>query len=495
MPMDWESSVAHGGNVAPAASSATVAIDEAFVSGAWGVGSGSGAHPNVVTRGTRRLVSSRDQIRCQFCDFPFNSSVSSAQHMARHHPGCGRQMDDVRCGGLLRDNYVLCPSCMIFYSNTVPAAAGTATTNATTTVSEAAAAAARRRGVPATAQRSCSISSSSGGGRERSSRKGKAAGYSITARAPLARARKGRKGSGAEAAAVGDAEAPDLLVVDWEDSETGDGDDDAVMPFDAIANLSAHEREVMSALGLSLRVEGFTLSPPCTFETLPGRASKDPLGQASVNADPNKSALRDTSGNLGGGGGGGGAASLTPSLPLWAQASRLRSRIDNVKALRRLDDLGRFQLAVAAVNVALERASARVQCGKTREAARLMAACGMGELPQLYSVLRIFEDADELTRGERTTSCNEVRRETAVADNVEVRRKALKAVVAADSASLGVLSFLCTRELMAFAGMAGGGEDIMPTQLTVMATELIVDILGNAEDTKGNDITGNDPRI
>ena len=479
-----QSSVTLAGNVALAAATGT--IDEAFISGAWGVGTGSGAHPNVVTRGTRRLIS-RDQIRCQFCEFPFNSSVSSAQHMARHHPGCGRQMDDVRCGGLLRDNYVLCPSCMIFYSNTVPAASATVT--ATTTVSEAAAAAARRRGVPATAQRSCSISSSSGG-RDRS-RRGKAAGYSITARA-----RKGRKGSSAEA--VADADAPDLLVVDWEDPDAGEDDEEVVTPCDL------QEREVISALGLALRVaransEGFTVTPPCTFVTLPGRASKDPLGQASVNADPNKSVIRDPSGNLGGGS----AVPLTPSLPLWVQASRLRSRNDNVKALRRLDDLGRFQLAVATVNVALERASARVQCGKTREAARLMAACGLGELPRLYSVLRTFEEVEELTRGERATC--DVRRETAIADSAEVRRNALKAIVAADSASLRVLSFLCTRELMAFDALdrrtsvlmeAGGGEDnIMPNQLTVVATELIVDILGNVEDADGNDLTGNNPRI
>lgn len=445
--------------------------DAAFISGAWGMGAGSGAHPNVVTRGTRRLVS-RDRIRCQFCEFPFNSSVSSAQHMARHHPGCGRQMDDVRCGGLLRDNYVLCPSCMIFYSNTVPAA--TAAVTATTTVSEAAAAAARRRGVPATAQRSCSISSSSGVGRDRSSKRGKTAGYSITARA-----KKGRKGSGAEGTG-GDADAPDLLVVDWEDPDALEAEDEAVTPVFDIARLSAAKREVMSALGLSLRV-----TPLSSFETLPGRASKDPLGQASVNTDPKNSALRgDTSGTLGGS-----AATFTPSLPLWVQASRLRSRNDNVKALRRLDDLGRFQLSVAAVNVALERASARVQCGKTREAARLMAACGLGELHRLYSVLRNLEDVEELTIGDRATTCDE----RAMADNVEVRRNALKAIVAADSASLRVLSFLCTRELMAY--WTRKGEDTMPTQLTVMATELIVDILGNAEETNGNDTTGNDPRI
>ena len=495
---DVSSSSEDGGSVQGSGSvalAANVAIDEAFVSGAWGVGTGSGTHPNVVTRGTRRLLS-RDQIRCQFCEFPFNSSVSSAQHMARHHPGCGRQMDDVRCGGLLRDNYVLCPSCMIFYSNTVPAAAASATVAAAMTVSEAAAAAARRRGVPATAQRSCSISSSVGGGRERSSRKGKAAaGYSITARA-----RKGRKGSIAEAGeGGGDADAPDLLVVDWDDLDAGDGEEDVVTPLEAcrsaiadLSNLSELESDVMSAIGLSRRVaransDGFIMTPPCTFETLPGRAGKDPLGQASVIADPRKSALGDTAGNLGGGGN---PVSLTPSLPLWVQASRLRSRSDNVKALRRLDDLGRFQLSVAAVNVALERASARVQCGKTREAARMMAACGMGELPQLYSVLRTLEDIEVLTGGERANACGNVRWDTAMVDSVEVQKNALKAIVVADPAALRVLSVLCTRELMAFVGMADGEGDFMPSHLTIMATEVIVDILGKAEASDGNDITG-----
>ena len=127
-------------------------VDEAFISGAWGVGVGSSAHPNVVTRGTRRFVE-RVQARCQFCDFQFSSTVSSAQHMARHHPGCGRQMDDVRCGGLLRDNYVLCSSCMNFYSHTAPAPSPTRTEVAAAT-SAAGSAAARRRGVLATAARS-----------------------------------------------------------------------------------------------------------------------------------------------------------------------------------------------------------------------------------------------------------------------------------------------------------------------------------------------------
>ena len=59
-----------------------------------------------------------------------------------------------------------------------------------------------------------------------------------------------------------------------------------------------------------------------------------------------------------------------------------------MRALRRLDSLGRFQLAAASVSVVLERASARVQCGRPREAARLLAACGLGDVPQLYAVLR-----------------------------------------------------------------------------------------------------------
>ena len=461
----------------------SVTVDEAFVSGAWGVGAGSAAHPNVVTRGTRRLVSRGDRARCQFCEFPFSSSVSSAQHMARNHPGCGRQMDDVRCGGLLRDNYVLCPSCMIFYSNTVPAAASVA---ATTAVSEAAAVAARRRGVPATAQRSCSISSSSGGGvRERASRRGKV-GYSITMR------RKGRKASGAEAAVV-DADAPDLLAVDWESPDVGEGDD--AYCYDAIAelsDLSPQDQATMFATCLSQDMivlrEVAACSGSFSFDTLKlhGSASKDPLGQASVNTDPSKSALRDKSGS------GDAASSAPPPHPLWAQASKLRSRSDNVKALRRLDDLGRFQLAMAAANVTLEAASARVQCGKPREAARLLAASGLGDVPQLYAVLRVLEEVEGMTaRGVRSTARDDVRREAVI----EVMRNALRAIVSADSAALGMLSFLVTQELMTFERMAAEGENILPHQLTVAATELIVDTLANSEDTNGNDITGKDTII
>ena len=470
------SSVALGGG-------GSVTVDEAFVSGAWGVGAGSSAHPNVVTRGTRRLVSRGDRPRCQFCDFPFSSSVSSAQHMARHHPGCGRQMDDVRCGGLLRDNYVLCPSCMIFYSNTVPAAAA-ASVAATTTVSEAAAAAARRRGVPATAQRSCSISSSSGGGvRERASRRGKV-GYSITMR------RKGRKASGAEAAVV-DADAPDLLAVDWESPDLGEGDD--AYCYSAIAELSGlspQDQATMYGTYLSQDMtvlhEVAACSGSFSFETLKllGSGSKDPLGQASVNADPSKSALSDKSGRSD-------AASSTPApQPLWAQASKLRSRNDNVKALRRLDDLGRFQLAMAAVDVTLEAASARVQCGRPREAARLLAASGLGDVPQLYAALRVLEEVEEMTGGTSSTARDDLRREA----KIEVRKNALRAIVSADSAALGMLSFLVIQELMTFERMAAEGENILPNQLTAAATELIVDTLGNREDTNGNDITGKNAR-
>ena len=460
----------------------SVTVDEAFVSGAWGVGAGSVAHPNVVTRGTRRLVSRGDRPRCQFCDFPFSSSVSSAQHMARNHPGCGRQMDDVRCGGLLRDNYVLCPSCMIFYSNTVPAAANAAASvAATATVSEAAAAAARRRGVPATAQRSCSISSSSGGGvRERTSRRGKV-GYSITMR------RKGRKASGAEAAVV-DADAPDLLAVDWESPDLGEGDDSYC--YNAIAELSGLSPQDQATMYANYLSQDMTVlhelaatSGSFSFETLKllGSSSKDPLGQATVNADPSKSALRDKSG-------GGDAASSAPAPhPLWAQASKLRSRCDNVRALRRLDDLGRFQLAVAAANVTLEAASARVQCGKPREAARLLAASGMGDVPQLYAVLGVLEEVE----GMRSTARDDVRREA----EIEVRKNALRAIVSADSAAhLGMLSFLVIQELVTFERMISEGENILPNQLSVAATELIVDALGNREDTNGNDITGKNAR-
>ena len=465
----------------------SVTVDEAFVSGAWGVGAGSVAHPNVVTRGTRRLVARGDRARCQFCEFPFSSSVSSAQHMARNHPGCGRQMDDVRCGGLLRDNYVLCPSCMIFYSNTVPAAANAAASvAATATVSEAAAAAARRRGVPATAQRSCSISSSSGGGvRERTSRRGKV-GYSITMR------RKTRKASGAEAAVV-DADAPDLLAVDWESPDLGEGDD--AYYYSAIAELSGlspQDQATMYGTYLSQDMtvlhEVAACSGSFSFETLKllGSGSKDQLGQASVNADPSKSALSDKSGRSD-------AASSTPApQPLWAQASKLRSRNDNVKALRRLDDLGRFQLAMAAVDVTLEAASARVQCGKPREAARLLAASGLGDVPQLYAVLGVLEEVEGMAdRGVRPTARDDVRREA----EIEVRKNALRAIVSADSAAhLGMLSFLVIQELVTFERMISEGENILPNQLTAAATELIVDTLGNREDTNGNDITGKNAR-
>ena len=96
-----------------------------------------------------------------------------------------------------------------------------------------------------------------------------------------------------------------------------------------------------------------------------------------------------------------------------------------------------------------------------------------------------------MTGGARSTARDDVRREA----TIEVRRNALRAIVSADSAALGMLSFLVTQELMTFERLVSEGENILPNQLTVAATELIVDTLGNREDTNGNDITGKDARI
>ena len=187
-----------------------------------------------------------------------------------------------------------------------------------------------------------------------------------------------------------------------------------------------------------------------------------------------------------------GPSAPAPPHPLWAQASKLRSRCDNVRALRRLDDLGRFQLAVAAANVTLEAASARVQCGKPREAARLLAASGLGDVPQLYAVLGVLEEVEGMAdRGVRPTARDDVRREA----EIEVQKNALRAIVSADSAAhLGMLAFLVIQELVTFERMISEGENILPNQLTVAATELIVDTLGNREHADGNDITGKNAR-
>ena len=249
------------------------------------------------------------------------------------------------------------------------------------------------------------------------SRKGKGEGHSISVKAAMTTgAKKGLKGSSVEAAL----DAPDLLVAsDWDDPEEDDESDLCT----SAASLSSHEREVTSALALVLRVA--RSAAPRPVETLPSRGvGKDPLGQASVNAEPNQSVFREAAAS---------AAAAATSTPLWVQASRIRFREDNMRALRRLDSLGRFQLAAASVSVVLERASARVQCGKAREAAGLLAACGLAKLPQLFAVLRTFEEVDELNRA---TGGGSGRDRAAEADELEVRRNALKAIVADDSMSL-----------------------------------------------------------
>ena len=220
-------------------------------------------------------------------------------------------------------------------------------------------------------------------------------------------------------------DAPDLLVTsDWDDPEDDDDDESDLCTSSAI--LSSREREVTSALALVLRVA--RSAAPRPVETLPSRGGgKDPLGQMSVNAEPNQSVFRETAA----------AAGAATSTPLWVQASRIRFREDNMRALRRLDSLGRFQLAAASVSVVLERASARVQCGKAGEAAGLLAACGLAKLPQLYAVLRTFEEVSERDRATGGGSG----RDRAEADALEVRRNALKAIVAADSTALRHTSF------------------------------------------------------
>ena len=95
-------------------------------------------------------------------------------------------------------------------------------------------------------------------------------------------------------------------------------------------------------------------------------------------------------------------------------------------------------------------------------------------------------------RGARPTARDDVRREA----EIEVRKNALRAIVSADSAAahLGMLSFLVIQELVTFERMISEGENILPNQLTVAATELIVDTLGNREPANGNDITGKNAR-
>ena len=121
-----------------------------------------------------------------------------------------------------------------------------------------------------------------------------------------------------------------------------------------------------------------------------------------------------------------------------------------------------------------------------------MAASGLGDVPQLYAVLGVLEEVEGMAdRGVRSTARDDVRREA----EIEVRKNALRAIVSADSAAhLGMLSFLVIQELVTFERMISEGENILPNQLTVAATELIVDTLGNREDTNGNGITGKNAR-